>query len=114
MYNIYIYTHTFSRIYTYSYTYIVYIHTTYNPAAFSSIPPEVSKKPAASAPGEINCALTLLCQMIGNIIVFIGATSMVMSTPYKDVAGIDEALATAEKVVKSINWGVQWQSEDLP
>jgi hypothetical protein len=52
--------------------------------------------------------------MIGNIIAFIGATSMVMSTPYKDVAGIDEALATAEKVVKSINWGVQWQSEDLP
>lgn len=42
-------------------------------------------------PGEINCALTLLCQMIGNIIAFIGATSMVMSTPYKDVAGIDEA-----------------------
>ena len=35
-------------------------------------------------PGEISCALTLLCQMIGNIIAFIGATSMVMSTPYKD------------------------------
>lgn len=28
-------------------------------------------------PGEINCALTLLCQMIGNIIAFIGATSQV-------------------------------------
>ena len=88
----YIYIHTFNRIYTYTY---IDIHTTYNPTALSSIPPELSKKPAASAPGEINCALTLLCQMIGNIIAFIGATSMVMSTPYKDVAGIDEALATA-------------------
>ena len=45
-------------------------------------------------PGEINCALTLLCQMIGNIIAFIGATSQVMSSPYEN-SGVDHGKMNA-------------------
>ncbi|CAK9082114.1 unnamed protein product [Durusdinium trenchii] len=40
--------------------------------------------------GEINCALTLLCQMIGNLVAMIAALQMVMTSPYENVAGVDK------------------------
>ena len=32
--------------------------------------------------GEVNCCLTLLCQMVGNMVAFIAATNEVMAKPF--------------------------------
>ena len=41
--------------------------------------------------GEVNCCLTLLCQMVGNMVAFTSATNMVMAKPFQAAAAFDSA-----------------------
>ena len=45
--------------------------------------------------GEINCALTLLCQMIGNLVALIAALQQVMTSPYEQVPGVKQDVMTS-------------------